>query len=126
MLRPIPEREWGRATELAEQYGISRTLLYELRDRAEEALYTAFLPQPPGPAPEAETVLINRDFIRRSVTVLSLLKGSVRDIQLGFDLLQRSLMKGAASRSRRRACRRRIEARRSSASRNRSQAPTLT
>lgn len=87
MLRPIPEREWGRATELAEQYGISRTLLYELRDRAEEALYTAFLPQPPGPAPEAETVLINRDFIRRSVTVLSLLKGSVRDIQLGLDLL---------------------------------------
>lgn len=87
MLRPIPEREWGRATELAEQYDISRTLLYKLRDQAEEALYKAFLPQQPGPAPAAETVLIDRDFIRRSVTVLSLSKGSVRDIQLSLDLL---------------------------------------
>ena len=87
MLRPIPEREWGRATELAEQYEISRTLLYELRDRAEEALYTAFLPRRPGPASEGESLIIDRDFIRRSVTVLSVLKGSVRDIQLGLELL---------------------------------------
>lgn len=89
MLRPLPEREWGRATELAEQYGISRTLLYQLRDRTEQALSTAFLPQPPGPAPEGagETLCIDRDFIRRSITVLALLKGSVRDIQLGLELL---------------------------------------
>lgn len=87
MLRPLPERGWGRATELAEQYDISRTLLYHLRDRAQGALYQAFLPQPPGPGSEADTVLLDRDFIRRAVTVLALVKGSVRDIQLGLALL---------------------------------------
>jgi len=87
MLRPIPEREWGRATELAEQYNISRTLLYELRDRAEEALHYAFLPQPSGPESKGEQIVLDREFIRRSITVLSLVKGSVRDIQLGLDLL---------------------------------------
>jgi hypothetical protein len=87
MLRPLPERGWGRATELAEQYDISRTLLYHLRDQAQGALTQAFLPQPPGPGPEAATVLLDRDFIRRAVTVLALVKGSVRDIQLGLALL---------------------------------------
>ncbi len=60
MLRPIPEREWGRATELVEQYNISRTLLYQLRDRAEKTLYQACIPQQPGPAPEGEGVIIDR------------------------------------------------------------------
>lgn len=32
-------------------------------------------------------MLIDRDFIRRSITVLALLKGGVRDIELGLDLL---------------------------------------
>ncbi len=87
LLRPIPEREWGRATELAEQYNISRTLLYKLRDRAQEALHPAFLPEPPGPAPKGEPIVLEREFIRRAITVLSLVKGSVRDIQRGLELL---------------------------------------
>jgi hypothetical protein len=38
MLRPIPEREWGHATRLAEEYNISRETLYTIRDRAKEGL----------------------------------------------------------------------------------------
>lgn len=38
MLPEIPDPEWGRATELAEEYGISRTLFYQLRDRAKKGL----------------------------------------------------------------------------------------
>ncbi len=34
MLVPAQERGWGRASELAQQHGISRTLLYDWRDKA--------------------------------------------------------------------------------------------
>jgi hypothetical protein len=87
MSQEIPKRKWGRATELARKYGISRTLLYQLRDRVDEALNKALLPRKPGPKPEGEELVIDRDFIRMAVTVLSMLKGSVRDIQLGLNLL---------------------------------------
>jgi hypothetical protein len=49
MLQPIPDREWGRVTELADQYGVSRAFLYQLRDRALEALRTVLVPGQPGP-----------------------------------------------------------------------------
>jgi len=87
MLVPIPQRQWGRATELARTYGISRTLLYRLRDRAKEALLAALAPREPGPAPQTETLVIDRDFVRYAIPVLAMLKGTVRDIQLGLALL---------------------------------------
>jgi len=87
MLKPIPERKWGRATELAETYDISRTLLYRFRDRVRDGLYQAMLPQKPGPREKSKAVEVDKLFLRRAITVLSMLKGSVRDIQLGLDLL---------------------------------------
>jgi hypothetical protein len=87
MLCPIPERPWGRATELAETYCISRSLLYRIRDRAQEALTSALAPRKPGPRAEEKVLMIDRLFLQRAITVLSVLKGSVRDIQLGLDLL---------------------------------------
>jgi transposase-like protein len=87
MLQPIPEREWGRVTELAGQYGISRELLYQLRDQAREGLRAALTPRQPGPPPQVERLTIDRDFMRRAIVVLPLLKGSVRDIQQGLGLL---------------------------------------
>ena len=38
MLIPLPDRKWGLVSELAGLYGISRTRLYELRDRTWDAL----------------------------------------------------------------------------------------
>ena len=87
MLIPRPQRPWGRATELARQYGISRTLLYQLRDKARKALEAALAPQEPGPKPHQETLMVDRDFIRYAITVLALLRGSVRDIQQALALL---------------------------------------
>lgn len=87
MLQEIPMRKWGRATELAEKHNISRTMLYQLRDRAKEALSKALLPGKPGPKPEDQELTIDREFIRLAITVMSILKGSVRDIQLGLELL---------------------------------------
>ena len=48
MLTPIPERSWDRVTALAEAHGVSRPFLYELRDRAFEALCAALAPRSPG------------------------------------------------------------------------------
>lgn len=87
MLQPLPEREWGRVTELAQTYGVSRSFLYQLRGRALNALSSGLAPGQPGPQPLEERLLIDRDFIRRAIVVLPLLKGTVRDIQQGLQWL---------------------------------------
>jgi hypothetical protein len=87
MLQPIPERKWGRVTELAKTYNVSRTLLYDLRDRAKQVLSDSLLPRQPGPHPQENVLIIDRAFLQRAVVVLSLLKGTIRDTKLGFDLL---------------------------------------
>lgn len=87
MLQPIPEREWGRVTQLTRQYGVSREFLYQLRDRALEALRSGLAAGQPGPRSPEEALIIDRELIRRAIVVLPLLKGSVRDIQQGLELL---------------------------------------
>jgi hypothetical protein len=82
-----PERQWGRATELAETYNLSRTLLYQLRDRAAAVLAEVLSPHQPGPQAQGASLVIDQAFIQRAVVILSLLKGTVRDIQNGLDLL---------------------------------------
>lgn len=94
MLQPRPKRDWGRVTQLAQQYHISRTRLYELRDSAREALVEALRPRRPGPRPAPETLEVNETLIKRMIAGLPMLTGSVRDIQLGLDLfldVQRSV-----------------------------------
>lgn len=87
MLTPIPERPWGRATELARLYGVSRQFLYEMRDRVLQAATDALSPRRPGPQPQASEIVIDRAFLRRAIAVLAMLKGTVRDIQQGLFLL---------------------------------------
>lgn len=87
MLRPIPQREWGRATELAQSYAVSRKFLYDLRDRALDALIEGLTPCTPGPQPQETSLTIDRRFIQRAIAVMPLLKGTVRDIQQGLRLL---------------------------------------
>jgi hypothetical protein len=87
MLQPIPQREWGRATELAQRYDVSRKFLYNLRDRALDALIEGLRPRTPGPQPQETSLRIDRMFIQRAIAVMPLLKGTVRDIQQGLRLL---------------------------------------
>ena len=47
----------------------------------------ALAPRKPGQRSEEKELTIDRDFVRRAVTVMSMLKGSIRDIQLGIELL---------------------------------------
>lgn len=87
MLQPAQERGWGRATELARKYGISRMLLYNLRDEAYALLQTAFQPQVPGPKVDERTITVDKAFIQRAIAILPLLTGSVRSIKVGLALL---------------------------------------
>ncbi len=87
MLVPLPDREWGLVSELARLYGVSRTLLYEIRDRALDALVEALLPRNAGRPAQASTLTVDKVFIDRTIAILPMLKGSVRDIRLGLDLI---------------------------------------
>jgi hypothetical protein len=87
MLLPLPERRWGLVCELARRFGVSRTLLYEIRDRALEGLAEALLPRDPGRPVQTSTLTVDKAFVDRTIAVLPMLKGSVRDIRLGLDLI---------------------------------------
>lgn len=87
MLRTAEERGWGYVTKLAKTYNTSRTLLYKLRDRAKEALIEAMEPKKTGPKGKETELIIDRKFIKRAITIFPLLKGSIRDIELGLELM---------------------------------------
>lgn len=94
MLYPAEVRGWGWANELAQEYGISRSLLYQFKDRVQEALAAAMKPRPVGRPVQDKSLVIDRDYLRQAIAVMPLLTGSVRNIQLGLELLfgvQRSI-----------------------------------
>ena len=87
MILPAEMRGWGRVSELARKYGISRSLLYKIRDRVQGALEAALQPRKVGRPTEEKSVQIDRDYVRKAITVLPLLTGSVRGIQMSLELL---------------------------------------
>ena len=64
-----------------------RTWLYELRNQGRAALSSVLTPTSPGRRPENQVIDVDEPFIRRAIMVLPMLRGSVRDIQLGLELL---------------------------------------
>lgn len=82
-----PDREWGRVSELSEEYNVSRPWLYKLMSQGQAALATALAPRKPGPKPESKVLEVDDSLIRKTITVLPMLRGSVREIQLGLELL---------------------------------------
>jgi hypothetical protein len=87
MLVPLPDRKWGLVSELARLHGVSRTLLYEIRDRALDAIVEALLPRDAGRPAQVTTLTVNKAFIDRTIAILPILTGSVRGIRLGLNLL---------------------------------------
>jgi hypothetical protein len=82
-----PDREWGLVSDLARLYGVSRTLLYEIRDRVWKAMVEALLPRDAGRPAQDNTLTVDKAFIERTIAILPMLTGSVRDIQLGLELI---------------------------------------
>lgn len=87
MMVPLPERRWGLVSELARWYGVSRTILYKIRDRALGGLVEGLHPRDPGRPAQTSTLTVDKALIDRAIAVLPMLKGSVRDIRMGLDLI---------------------------------------
>lgn len=87
LILPPQKRGWGRVTKLANVYGLSRTRLYQLRDKAIAALVDALAPENPGPKPVDDRIVVDEAMLKRAISILPLVKGSVRDIQTGLSLL---------------------------------------
>ena len=82
-----PDRPWGEVTSLARSYGVSREFLYELCATATQAVLNALAPQPPGPKPEADTLVVDTLFLKKTITALAMIPSSIRGIQLVLELL---------------------------------------
>ena len=81
------EREWGLVSKLAGEYGVSRNLLYKLREKGREAIREALQAEEAGRPVQEGMVKVDKTLIDRVITILPLLKGSVGDIRLGLDLI---------------------------------------
>lgn len=82
-----PNREWGVVSALARVHQVSRTRLYEIRDAVRDAIVAALRPRAAGRPAQETTLLVDKSCIDRTIAVLPLLKGSVRDICLGLELI---------------------------------------
>ena len=87
MLLPAQQRDWGRITQLAQRFGLSRTRLYDLKAQAQSALEAVLAPQNPGPKPVDDRIVVDDAMVKRAISILPLVKGSIRDIQIGLALL---------------------------------------
>ena len=87
MMLPFPDRPWGLVTKLARQYGVSRNLLYRLRDRAWEAVVEALMPHPAGRPTQTTTLTVDKALVDRFIIAFPMLPGTVRGIRLGLSLL---------------------------------------
>jgi hypothetical protein len=87
MLLNREEREWGWITKTAEVQGVSRQTFYTCRDKVQVALVEALQPKAPGPQSVGQPLQVDATYIKWATTVLAMLKGSTRDIQLGLALL---------------------------------------
>ncbi len=82
-----PHRGWGVVSALADLYGASRTLLYQIRNKALEAIANGVLPGESGRPCQDETVTVDKPFVQRVISILPCLTGTVRDIQTGLELI---------------------------------------
>lgn len=87
LLLPASKRNWGRITQLAQACGLSRSRLYQLKAEAQAALRTVLAPQNPGPQPADDRLVVDDAMVKRAISILPLVKGSIRDIQTGLALL---------------------------------------
>lgn len=87
MLLPQEKREWGRISKMAENVGLSRTRLYQLKEKAETVLQKVLAPEDPGRPKPNDKLVVDEAMIKRAIAVMPLIKGSTRDIQMGLEML---------------------------------------
>ena len=66
-----PQREWGKASELAREYGVSRKFPYELAAQVEQSLQKALAPKQAGRRPRTTHRVVDGTFLERAMLVLA-------------------------------------------------------
>jgi hypothetical protein len=75
-------RPWGMVTDMAQTYQVSRKFLYQIANKAENALLDALSAQSPGPKPISEYLTVDNEHIQRAIiTLATIIPGSVRGIK---------------------------------------------
>jgi hypothetical protein len=81
-------REWGKVSELARQYGVSRKFLYKTAAQAQQALQSALAAKQAGRKAQTTHLVVDGAFLDRAMLVLAtVLPGSMRGIQMVLELL---------------------------------------
>lgn len=73
-------RAWGKVSELAETYGISRKTVYEIVAKGEQILLTGLPPSRPGPPGRDKLIRVDRNRLVRGSVVLTEAGVSQRDV----------------------------------------------
>jgi len=75
-------RSWGMVTNMADEYKVSRKFLYQIANKAENALIYALSAQTPGPKPVSKYLDIDDECIQRAIiTLATIVPGSIRSIK---------------------------------------------
>jgi hypothetical protein len=75
-----PDRAWGKITQLAREYEVSRQAVYQMAAKGRAALQQALIPGPHGPSLGAAQVVVDRNRLARGSVVLTEAGVSQRDV----------------------------------------------
>lgn len=74
------ERAWGRVSELAQTYAVSRKTIYDIAAKGQQVLLAGLQPGPHGPSVSDKLIRVNRNRLVRGSVVLSEVGVSQRDV----------------------------------------------
>lgn len=75
-------RQWGKVSELAETYAVSRKTVYDIAVKGEQVLLAGLQPGPHGPSLSEKVIWVDRNRLVRGSVVLSEVGVSQRDVTL--------------------------------------------
>lgn len=73
-------RAWGKVSELAESYGLSRKTIYEIAAKGEQVLRAGLSPGPHGPTLSEKLIRVDHNRLVRGSVVLSAVGASQREV----------------------------------------------
>lgn len=81
------QRRYGKVSELAQSYAVSRQTVYDIAAKGQQVLRTGLQPGPHGPSLVVKRIEVNRNRLARGSVVLSEVGVSQRDISLCLEEL---------------------------------------
>lgn len=74
------KRAWGKVSELAQSYQVTRKTIYEMAQKGKAVLEAGLKPRPPGPQVQEKMIKVDRNRLVRGSVVLTEVGVSQRDV----------------------------------------------